>query len=184
MGLVPGTIDILAWYKNGTWNFAFDAAASSVVPDPLVSYYARMHQKNTPADSTLTAEYVFARATSPVDSIPPTRVLGLGWNAIGVSVQDNNIGLLPLYTQEGSLQYQSDYMYRYLGSVCQGCKLVYNPPRLGNLAQFGTIAISGGTAESWALDPINAAFNGDCYWLYLTESQELAANVGLDLVDP
>lgn len=174
MGLTAGTIDLLAWYKNGVWNYAIGADASSVVPEPLVAYYARMHQKNTPNDySTINANYVFARAVLPGQDVPPTRVLGLGWNAVGVSVQDLTDNLMA----------QPDFMYRFLGGVCQGCKLVYNP-RLGNLAQFGTIAVSSGTAESWALDPLNMAFNGDCYWLYLTESQELPANDGLDLVDP
>lgn len=181
LGLKPGSIDVLAWFDGG-WNFAFGDDALSVVPDPLVAYYVRMHQMTTPGDTQpVVAEYIFARTAVPGESVPPTRLLGLGWNSVGVSVQDRNVGLLPIYTQPGNIAYQSDYMYRFLGTVLDGAKIVYNPV-LGNLAEFGTIAVSDGSAESWALDPVNAALNGDCYWIYMKTAEELAGNDGLDML--
>jgi hypothetical protein len=107
-------------------------------------------------------------------------------------------------------RYQPEFLGKMLGTTCEGCKKVYNPGgaglgidvevvypggiksisldgspnKLANLAGFTAADVSQGTLEAWALDPLYLVFNGDGYWIYMTKTQTLAAEVGQELVDP
>lgn len=176
--LPAGSYDLITFYKNGKWTTVAGADADNLVVEPLTCYYIRTHQRKEPGPTAdyWQAKYIYDRAENPSEMIPPVRTLGLGWNAVGVSVQ------YPCYNDGVT---QADMVYHFLGSICNGCKLIYNPgPALGNKAPWQVLAVSEGTMPSWAYDPNYPAFNGDNYWVYLTQTQDLAANIGLDLVDP
>lgn len=104
---------------------------------------------------------------------------------------------------------QPEFLGNMLGTTCEACKQVYNigGPGLGitidvntqtlntdiilngdpnskaNLAGFTAASISNGNINQFALNPLYLVFNGDAYWLYMTKTQELAAEVGQSLVD-
>lgn len=156
-----------------------------VVPDtspvePLKAYFVRTNQCQN--RKGWEADYIFARATEPGAMQPHVRTLYRGWNTFGIAVNDRvdndgNGDIPDAFKQE-------DFIYRALGSVCRGCKVVWNPHKLGNLSQWLTDTVSEGTQGAWFDDPYADIYNGDGYWIYMTDRQDLAANVGLDLVDP
>jgi len=162
-------------YQNGAWRVL---SANDVV-EPLQCYYIRTRQPLAPADRDdyWTAQYVFDRATSPSEMVPPTRELTKGWNSVGLAVSPNVL----------DNEYQSaDFLYHGLGSICDCCKLVWNPGNsVGNLACWTVAAINSGTLPAWAADPLYLSFNGDNYWMFVDcDDAILAGNIGLDLVDP
>ena len=189
-----GSYDIAYKYVNGAW--------TQLTPgeqlQPLYCYYVKMRQPKhygTEGGNGCywNAAYIFDRADGPQQMIPPVRTLGIGWNAVGMAIQDTNT------EDDNNLWQQSDMLYRAMGTICEGCKIVYNPgfpkvqnqrepqldrTRLGNLADFKTVAVSIGTNGAWWDDPYTDVYNGDNYWIYLTKAQDIAANVGLDVVDP
>ncbi|HBQ27909.1 MAG TPA: hypothetical protein DD719_00505 [Desulfotomaculum sp.] len=181
-------------YRNGKW----DQLLPGEELQPLYCYYVKMKQPKMPGETSeecyWNAAYIFDRATDPSQMIPPVRTLGIGWQAVGMAVQD-----AVKKHNEDPLWQQQDYLYRALGTICKCCKIVYNPgfpkvenphypnldrTRLGNLANFQTVAVSQGTSGAWWDDPYAVVYNGDNYWVYLCETQDLAANVGLEVVDP
>ncbi|NPV91439.1 MAG: hypothetical protein HPY50_11780 [Firmicutes bacterium] len=172
--LMPaGSYRLIVSYENGSWKVKTGAD----VVEPLKCYYVKTEQRKEPGPDAdyWTAKYIYARADDPSESMPPMRTLGLGWNSVGVSVQ---------YDCSNTFA-QADPAYHFLGSICNGCKLVYNPgSSLGNLAPWTVLAVSQGTMPAWMNDPNYPVFNGDNYWVYLNQTQDLAANIGLELVDP
>jgi len=105
--------------------------------------------------------------------------------------------------------YQPEFLGKMLGTTCEACKKTYNPGgagldivvavnpntgikdvsidgdpnRMANLAGFTAADVSQGTLEAWALDPLYLVFNGDGYWVYMTKTQSLAAEVGQSMFD-
>jgi hypothetical protein len=106
--------------------------------------------------------------------------------------------------------YQPEFLGKMLGTTCEACKKTYNPGgpgldivvdlnpntgikgvsidgdpnKMANLAGFTAADVSQGTLEAWALDPLYLVFNGDGYWIYMTKTQTLAAEIGQELIDP
>lgn len=190
--LIGDSYDLALTYRNGKW----EQLKPGEELQPLYCYYVKMKQPKDPGEESeqcyWNAAYIFDRATDPSEMIPPVRTMGIGWQAVGMAVQDTNPG-------DDNLWQQSDYLYRALGTICKCCKIVYNPgfpkvenphypelmrTRLGNLADFQTVAVSQGTGGAWWDDPYAVVYNGDNYWIYMCETQDLAANVGLEIVDP
>ncbi|OPX84347.1 MAG: hypothetical protein A4E53_04127 [Pelotomaculum sp. PtaB.Bin104] len=89
--------------------------------------------------------------------------------------------------------FQTDRLYRMLGTVAAGSKMVVNPggpglsvkddPEydyvykgkanvLGNLASWSTAILGTQTEPSWEDDPYYRAFNGDGYWLYVSDTPQ------------
>lgn len=190
-----GSYDVAYKYVNGAWI----QLTPGEMLQPLYCYYVKMRQpKHYGTEDQKgngcywNAAYIFDRADGPQGMIPPVRTLGIGWNSVGMAIQDTNV-------EDNNLWLQSDMLYRALGTICEGCKIVYNPgfpkvqnmreplldrTRLGNLADFQTVAVSNGTMGAWWDDPYADVYNGDNYWIYLTKAQDIASNVGLDVVDP
>lgn len=106
--------------------------------------------------------------------------------------------------------YQPEFLGKMLGTTCEACKKTYNPGgagldiivtpvpdvpplsvvgfdgdpnKMANLAGFTAADVSQGTLEAWALDPLYLVFNGDGYWVYMTKTQTLAAEVGQSMFD-
>ncbi|KAF1086042.1 hypothetical protein SPSYN_00780 [Sporotomaculum syntrophicum] len=145
------------------------------VVEPLKAYFVKTSQRGEFGTADYVAEYVFARVTHPSLMMPQVRNLNAGWNLVGVSVNDTN-------KEDGRPLYrQSDDIYLALGSMYKGSKLVWNPGQyLGNLAEW--ISYSWVTPNGEETDEYAELFNGDGYWAYLTEWQQLAANIGQDLI--
>lgn len=178
-------------YRDGQW-----VSVGTEKLQPLYAYFVLMKQPDDwPAKSKyFQADYIFNRTAVPGGTMPDTRLLPVGWNLVGVSVPDNDTEV-----KGDDMYQQSDYLYRMLGTTCEGCKKVYNPGGsrdnsvpgdkfkvndLGNLAGFINADINDGTFEMKTKDPKYSAYVGDGYWLYMTKTQTLAAETQVDLVDP
>lgn len=170
-------------YQNGGWRVM---SPDSVV-EPLMCYYIRTRQPLAPGDRNdyWVAQYVFDRATSPSEMIPPIRELQKGWNSVGLTVCQPQYNSGPFEVEQTNMV-EADYLYHALGSICDCCKLLWNPGNsVGNLAPWSVASLNSGTLPAWAYDPTFIAVNGDNYWMYINcDNAVLAANCGLDLVDP
>jgi len=174
-------------YRDGQWYYITDEPL-----EPLYAYYVKTKQGGSPDEDWYAAGYVFARVTQPGQDVPPTRILGEGWNLVGTSLERGQ------WDYQWNLYQQRVELYKMLGTTCDQCKKVYNPggmptidtpPRrpaydvnkLGNLAPFVAADL---TETDWYDDRWYHVYNGDGYWVYMTEEATLAAQAGQELVDP
>ncbi|MTI80485.1 MAG: hypothetical protein FH758_06300 [Firmicutes bacterium] len=163
---------IMTWDENG-WR----TVAGSEVVEPLKAYFVKTSQGSSPMNpSEYEIDYVFARVTNPAAMMPKNRALNAGWNIVGISVDDT----ANRYTDQ---KYQSDDIYVAMGAVYKGAKLVWNPGEyVGNLANFISASWIGSNASD-DTDDNGDVYNGDGYWVYLTDWQTLTGNVGQDLIN-
>ncbi|MEW6183458.1 MAG: hypothetical protein AB1500_09845 [Bacillota bacterium] len=173
--------------KNKTWN-----AVTTQQLDPLHAYFIKT--KQNPDGDYFLAKYIFDRTDHPGGTIPPTRDLPQGWSLVGTSLDRGQWEYIEWYPWDEYSQPSS--LYKMLGTTCDQCKKVYNPGGLpdnwtpaypvndlGNLAPF--VAADIIPDQTWYLDDkYYTVFNGDGYWLYLTQPATLVAETQLELVDP
>ncbi|HBX24068.1 MAG TPA: carboxypeptidase regulatory-like domain-containing protein [Desulfotomaculum sp.] len=158
---------IIAYDDNaGQWK-VLDPA--STIAQPLKAYFVKTKQDNPQGYDV---NYVFARVTEPGSMVPPVRMLNRGWNSVGIAIDDKNMF-------DNWQTRQTDDVYNAFGSVYKGAKLIWNPGSyLSNLTKWTTA-----TWIDYSTDNTYDVYNGDGYWVYLTDRQELTANIGQDLID-
>jgi len=163
---------ILTWEQNG-WR----VVSPSEVVVPLQAYFVKTTQGTVPNQpSSYEVDYVFARVTDLGAMVPKVRPLDAGWNVVGIAVDDTKNGATDQV-------WQSDNIYVAMGAVYKGAKLVWNPGEyVGNLADFISASWIGSNASDDTDDNYDV-FNGDGYWVYLTDWQTLTATVGQDLIN-